>query len=402
MRHFRIVLLAAVVFLAAIGAFANPYGVAGGNWYSGGEMPKLGMPADSYCYVWDNLEPTNQVQMIRPCKYWATWNPPHRFWGYHVDTNTIDNPTQFANWIKAHPGKVWILGNEPDHPQQDDMSQSQCAKMFKTYRDFILKYDPSARLAIGGITGGSTAAKLTYSKSWLQSLLNSYKSQYNTPMPIDIWNVHSYAGGYQAEDPDKIINEFIQPFVNWVHTVDSGAYSNSEVWITEFPIGEWWGALGQENVIAFAKTYLPRVEAAGVSRFFWFASQDWDGWWTNIGLLSRDGSVSPLGQAYSELAHGYPNPVPPVEPFIPPPTPIGFTGGFDMPLQDAWLSKAGDWETENSALRQSSFNYPWLGQTCVLQYSQGDSVCKFRMKINRAADPTDWAGAFFRLKGRFD
>jgi hypothetical protein len=97
------------------------------------------------------------------------------------------------------------------------------------------------------ITGGSIASGLTYTQNWYQQALTTYKTLYGVEMPIDIWNIHSYCGATQIENPDKIINEFVSPFVTWCHTVQGGTYASCPVWITELPIGEWMGATSPEN-----------------------------------------------------------------------------------------------------------------------------------------------------------
>ncbi|MGB9620466.1 MAG: glycosyl hydrolase, partial [Armatimonadota bacterium] len=306
-RLILVLLLAA----AACGCAANPYGVAGA-----GVLQTLGMPADSWDYSWDTLVAANPVNMVRPCKYWLSLGLSHRYWGYHETTDTIDDPVQFANYVTAHPGKIWIIGNEPDIGSQDGLTQEEYARMFHTYHAFIKGLDPTAKFAVGAVSGGSNASGLSYTISWYQGVLDIYRSRFGVAMPVDIWNVHSYVRPTQIEDPDRIITEFVTPLVNWCRTVENGAYAGCEVWITELPIGEWMGAVSEDNVIWFMQHYMPRLEQTGVTRWFWYVSSDWDGKQGSC-ALTRSGQVTPVGAAYAALANSYPNPVPPVEPFSP-------------------------------------------------------------------------------------
>lgn len=395
--------VAALSLLAALSMTAplaqgdppNPYGVAG--W---GVLTQLGMPADCLDYDWNGLHPGTLAQMCRPNHYYNFIGIPPRWWGYDETTGQINDPARFAQWIGDNPGRVWIIANEPDLASQDGLTREQYARMYKTYHDFISSRDPTARFCIGAITGGSTADRLGYTTGWYQYVLNYYQSTYGEPMPIDIWNIHSYCGPTQIEDPDQPIRDFITPFINWCHSVDNGRYDGCEVWITELPIGEWNGALSEEWIIWFAQRYLPRLERAGISRWFWFVSRD-NSEWATVALVKSTG-VTPIGQAYSALANGYPNEIIPVQPYVPAPTPAYFEDRFDDPTLSApWMVKAGRWAVDSGVLRQSRINFPWTGETCVLQHTWGDFDATFKMRVNEAIDGVNWAGFAFHVGGRF-
>ncbi len=373
----------------------NPYGVAG--W---GVLDDLALPADCLDYDWNGLHTNSLIQMCRPNHYYNFIGIPVRWWGYNEQTGVINDPVQFDQWVLANPGKVWIIGNEPDLGSQDGLTQQQYAHMYKTYHDFISQRDPTARFCIGAITGGSTTDRLAYTTAWYQAVLDLYATTYGQPMPVDIWNVHSYCGPTQIEDPDRPIQEFVEPFIAWCHTVDGNRYAGAEVWITELPVGEWMGALSEEWIIWFAQRYLPRLERSGISRWFWFVSRD-SGEWATVALV-KAGGVSPLGQAYAALAGGYPNAVPPVTPYVPDPTPAYFHEDFSSgTLSHPWMIKAGVWAVEQETLRQSRVNFRWNGETCALQYVYGDVDANMHMSVNEAVDSNHWAGFLFHMGGRF-
>ncbi len=396
-RQIAIVLVLVILVLATTGtAFCvNPYCVAG---Y--GVLTKLGMPAESTDYNWNWLQPDRLIQMVRPNHYYNYIGIPVRWYGYNELTDEINDPAQLQAWVLANPGKIWIIGNEPDIDPQDGLTKEQYVRMYKKYYDFIKPLDPTAKFCIGAITGGSTTAALNYTKSWYQDVLNLYKQTYGVRMPIDIWNIHSYCGPKQIEDPDKIINEFVIPFVNWCHTVEGGAYAGSPVWITELPIGEWMGALSVENTIWFMQHYMPRLERAGIERFFWYVSSDWDG---NQGscALTKAGQVTAVGAAYAALANSYPNAVPPVTPFVPDPTPAWHTSDFSGSLAAPWFNKGGYWSFTSGELRHTGI-YPFNGTTCALLYVYQDLGVSFKMKMDSAADPANWGAVVIRATSRWD
>ena len=373
----------------------NPYGIAG---Y--GVLDDLGMPADSLHYDWNNLRADNSIQMCRPNHYYNFIGIPVRWWGFNEQTGEINDPVQFDQWVRDHPGKIWMIGNEPDLGSQDGLTREQYALMYKTYYDFISQRDATARFCIGAATGGSTTAALNRTKDWYGFVLDYYETTFGVPMHIDVWNVHSYVGPVQIEDPDQPIRDFIDPFVTWCRTLDEGRYANAEFWISELPVGEWMGALSEEWIIWFAERYLPRLERTGVDRWFWFVSRG-SGEWATVALV-KGSTVSPLGQAYAVLANNFPNDIIPVSPFEPDPTPNLFDDDFSSgPIDDPWMIKAGLWTIEDSVLRQSRRDYQWRGETCVLQYIYDDFDAMFQMRVNDQSDANNWAGVSFRVAGRF-
>lgn len=373
----------------------NPYGVAG--W---GVLDDLGMPGDCIDYDWNGLHTGNLSQMCRPNHYYNYIGIPVRWWGYDELTGQINDPVQFDQWVLDNPGKVWIISNESDLGSQDGLTKEQYAHMYKTYYDFISQRDPTARFCIGAITGGSTTDRLAYTTGWYQDVLSLYETTYGQPMRIDIWNVHSYCGPTQIEDPDQPIRDFVEPFIDWCHTVDGSRYAGAEVWITELPIGEWMGALSEEWIIWFAQRYMPRLEQTGINRWFWFVSRD-SGEWATVALVKANG-VSPLGQAYADLANGYPNAVPHVLPYVPDPTPAYFHDDFSSgTISHPWMIKAGKWAIEEGLLRQGRVDFPWNGETCVLQYIYSDFDANLQMRVNNATDSNRWVGFLFHMGGRF-
>jgi len=87
----------------------------------------------------------------------------------------------------ANPGALWLIGNEPDIAWQDNATPEQYARTYGLLHAAIKKADPTARVAIGGVSQ-PTPLRLAY----LDRVLAAYKTQYGTDMPVDVWNIHAF------------------------------------------------------------------------------------------------------------------------------------------------------------------------------------------------------------------
>lgn len=113
--------------------------------------------------------------------------------------------TQFAQMVRLHedgfrppleeisatarqrPGSLWLIGNEPDVPEQDNVTPVQYATSYHTLYTALKAADPSAQVAIGGVAQ-PTPLRLVY----LDRILSTYQGLYGKEMPVDVWNVHAF------------------------------------------------------------------------------------------------------------------------------------------------------------------------------------------------------------------
>ncbi len=395
--------LLAVASLAGIDSIAqaqtppNPYCVSGADWSANGTMARLNMPADSLGYIWDNLYATNLPNMVRPCRYWQLVWGGHQAHGYHETDDTIDNPAVFGQWVDAHPGRIWIIGNEPNIYPQDGISPAQYARMFKKYYDFILARDPSARFAVAGLAGDANPAALQGNKDWWNQALGEYRSQFGAEMPIDIWNCHGYRQIGDL-DPDRTMAEYFTPYRQFVDTVSGGIYAGKELWCTEFGVPGWSTTLDPSLLAEFVTQLCPRLEAGGYSRFFWFLGP-WPGGWdasmNDLALVGADGLPTVLGQTYSGLAHSYPNPIPPPSPSqLPLPSPpLLITNDFSTTAAPLRVV-GGDWTLDGGTYRQTR-TINW-GLHSQLWYDYQDVRVAVDLRINSAPSSSNWAGVSVR------
>lgn len=88
---------------------------------------------------------------------------------------------------QAHPGMLWMIGNEPDVPWQGNATPEQYARTYHDLYEAIKEADPTARLAIGGVSQ-PTPLRLAY----LDAIRAAYRAQFSAEMPVDVWNVHAF------------------------------------------------------------------------------------------------------------------------------------------------------------------------------------------------------------------
>jgi len=90
--------------------------------------------------------------------------------------------------IDANPGVIWLIGNEQDRRVwQDDLEPEVYARAYHHLYGLIKGRDPSAQIAIGGVVQ-PTPLRFQY----LDLVWDAYWQTYETTMPVDVWNIHSF------------------------------------------------------------------------------------------------------------------------------------------------------------------------------------------------------------------
>lgn len=115
--------------------------------------------------------------------------------GYSVSPPLTEDG--LGNLVRAHPGALWLVGNEPDrgpNPDsdctnrvQDDTYPEVYAEAYHAVYHFIKHRDPTAQVGIAGLVQ-VTPGRLQY----LDKVWNAYLQKFGTPMPVDVWNMHLY------------------------------------------------------------------------------------------------------------------------------------------------------------------------------------------------------------------
>lgn len=129
--------------------------------------------------------------------WYLTWsvaeapNRPHdvEFWQMIRLSETEFKPDKatIRKTAEANPGSIWLIGNEPDVKLQDNVTPARYAEWYHDLYYLLKEHDPSANVAIGGITQ-PTPLRLQY----LEKVLAAYETRYQEVMPVDIWNIHNF------------------------------------------------------------------------------------------------------------------------------------------------------------------------------------------------------------------
>lgn len=84
-----------------------------------------------------------------------------------------------------NPGRLWLVGNEPDVIWQVNATPEQYAHLYHDVYEALKEADPTCQVAIGGISQ-VTPLRLRY----LDEVMAAYANAYGRPMPVDVWNIH--------------------------------------------------------------------------------------------------------------------------------------------------------------------------------------------------------------------
>jgi hypothetical protein len=130
--------------------------------------------------------------------------------GWYLDWQTASAPvsnrgTQYAQMVRVrngalypdgnalaeiareNPGALWLIGNEPDVKWQDNVEPAAYAVLYHRAYQAIKSADPTAQVAIGGVTQPSPL-RLRY----LDRVIEMYRQEFGGAMPVDVWNIHNF------------------------------------------------------------------------------------------------------------------------------------------------------------------------------------------------------------------
>ncbi|MFN2136016.1 MAG: hypothetical protein ACK2UK_08690, partial [Candidatus Promineifilaceae bacterium] len=94
----------------------------------------------------------------------------------------------FANYLKANPGKKYIVGNEVDRFGAQDGSHAEVyADAYYDIYHFIKSNDPTAQVGISGLVQFTP-----HRRAYLDAVWNAYIQRHGNYMPVDFWTMHIY------------------------------------------------------------------------------------------------------------------------------------------------------------------------------------------------------------------
>ena len=224
-----------------------------------------------------------------------------------------------------YSGLTWLIGNEPDVKWQDNTTPEVYAIAYHRAYEAIKAGDPTAKVAIGGISE-VTPLRLEY----LTRVWDFYRSFYGEEMPVDVWNIHAFMlpeqrGGWgvnmppgftieqrgelwNVEDHDNLtlLEQQVRAMRQWM--ADHGQ-RDKPLWISEYGIlmPEEYGfdaervrryMLGSFDLflnLRDAELGYPGDDNRLVQRWNWYSARD--SRYSAGNLFNNYGQATPVGQA---------------------------------------------------------------------------------------------------------
>jgi hypothetical protein len=247
--------------------------------------------------------------------------------------------TDLRELAARNPGLTWLIGNEPDVKWQDNTTPEMYAIAYHRAYEAIKAGDPTAKIAIGGISQ-VTPLRLEYlDRAW-----DFYRSFYGEDMPVDVWNMHAFMlreerrawgvnmpPGFEIEQRGKLWNvedhddlalleKQVRAMRQWM--ADHGE-RDKPLWITEYGIlmPKEYG-FGAQRVTRYmlgsfdlflnlrdAELGYGADDNRLVQRWNWYSARD--SRYSAGNLFDDYGRVTPVGQAMFDYLAGRPRPTAP-------------------------------------------------------------------------------------------
>lgn len=195
------------------------------------------------------------------------WGPSGNGVGFVPMIWTYTDIGQVHAAVSSHPTAI-LSFNEPDHPDQANMSPERAADLHKqAFQDL------KGQFLIGSpaITNGEPPMGLAWLTAWLEAC--------GSACPVDFVAYHWYGADLKGlqQHTRAVIDLAVR-------------YGISRIWLTEFGVDE--SIIGAEDRVAtFMKTAVAWLESVPqMDRYCAFMA--WDG------LLLTDGKLNMVGQAY--------------------------------------------------------------------------------------------------------
>jgi hypothetical protein len=170
-------------------------------------------------------------------------------------------PDVIAQIAAAHPGSLWLMGNEPDSLNWGSpIDPDVYAMVYHDYHALIKRLDPTALIGNGGIVQ-PTPCRLEY----LDIVWDTYQQTYSETMPVDVWNVHAFilreVGAWGAGPPPGV-----DPICGMAYDVRDG--DNVDIFRDNLvAMRQWMKDKGEQNKPLIISEY-------GVLWPEWYADED--------------------------------------------------------------------------------------------------------------------------------
>lgn len=207
------------------------------------------------------------------------------------------------DFIRSHPGLYWQIGNEPNVPNQDNLSPADYAQRYNYWYRRIKGLDPSAKLLNGGIVNWpDVMGYYGWAVAYINDFRESYRAMYGEYPPVDVWSIHAFPPFYVNDDgwltsycETAELKRFIAEAVQYLRS----AGESQPIWLTEFGINHRDDA--DPCMVPFMTDIVHWLEESQlVDRWYWFSLNSGSG--NHSGnLVTPSGDLTVLGGTYRDL-----------------------------------------------------------------------------------------------------
>ena len=251
-----------------------------------------GVPSWDQGY-WKNIS-DSQLQTLNSAWFYD-WGVTSRFLDYSSEyvpmiwSDRLDwygGEANIARLAAGHPGRYWLILNEPDLPEQANISPEQAAPLYHQIEGIILGADPTAKLIIGG------ASQVGWPQ-WPEQFLAAYQNLYGKAPTRAGSHTHFYPYADANSDPSVLAARTEAYLTNARAWVDS--HGGGELWLTEFNVHTTEAAAEayMTDIVPWLQNY------NGIQRFAWFAIDASAINWAAGSLMDRSFNLTPLGELYA-------------------------------------------------------------------------------------------------------
>jgi hypothetical protein len=200
---------------------------------------------------------------------------------------------KIATAMQASGATWWSLGNEPNDPNQDNVTPEQYAELYHIYEGWAEKA-PRCGILPAGIANADW--------QWAEAFREAYRARYGRYPRSDGWNIHNYILEPGMDPYD--VAEFgrrILAFRRWMESIGDG---DKPLFLTEFGVLYGNGCCDRpvdppEELETFMRDAVQwLLDSDAVSSWAWFAT------YTELyngSLMTPAGELNSLGRAYREL-----------------------------------------------------------------------------------------------------
>jgi len=251
--------------------------------------------------------------------------------GYVGKAMPDNYPEKIRDYILSHKtdypqGTTWLIGNEIGYTEQNDFrTPLQYAKNYKAMYRMLKSLNRNYKVALGAII--TTDHPYTKSKyvggnggiAYLEDVFKSYQNEFQTAMPVDVFNIHPYAKNFDSGMTD--IDDVKKQVRKFRRFMAKNRYRDKTLIITEFgcPIGKTErGEVGKFMRDIFDYFLNATDDEYGnpgddnrlIQRFAWFTLHDVDNpdiannpifHFAQTVLLDKKGRITDLGADFKKI-----------------------------------------------------------------------------------------------------